>query len=252
MIKLTLVAYYGIKQEELNRIIKYCSQVLKNSLLSDYYHSYSSNQIHATLVGLECFVESGKMVNNNLFKKYGRMIPARPGLLPNIIYEVLPLTFRVGGFHQDNILFKSAGLSPYERMFHINRSTNQIVVMGWPHTNELFFDRALAGLRTIIETKCNISHKYEDDNDLYFVLGTINSSSVGEQVGIETELLQIEKTCREYLLNNPEEIILNKENLSLVSYSTTDLAESTSEIFAIETAEEKINELIKNFDHKKK
>ncbi|MFQ6054650.1 MAG: hypothetical protein ACE5J3_01545 [Methanosarcinales archaeon] len=81
------------------------------------------------------------------------------------------------------------GKTPYELSFQVQLATSKLTLIGWPHKNLNFTDkRMLWDLRHEIETKCNIKHKYENDNDLFMVLGEIK----GLQLLTDSELEELE------------------------------------------------------------
>lgn len=234
MNNLTLVAYYGQKQETLNGLFTSCIESISKSTIADFFVPYSSSQIHATIIGLEWFEDSGRSINRNHYLKYKRKSRLKFNLLPEILNKAFPQTIRIGGFSDTFSDFTSFGRIPYERSFQIHRTTNKVILIGWPHSSGNFQKESLAHLRSTMERKCNISHKYPRDNDLYFVLGKIRKPNMVKESHFEQSLQNIEDIIRAQLCRNPIDLTIDKENLSFVSYSTEDLNESTSRVFPLE------------------
>jgi hypothetical protein len=245
MNSLTLVAYYGQKKDPLLRLIDSCLQSINESSIGGYFIPYTHNQIHATIIGLEWFVDAGIIVNQYYFKLTGKKESIMSDTFPEVIDEAFPISIRYGGFSPDYTSFRSLGKIPYERSFQIHRSSNKVILIGWPNINGDFRKKSLADLRSSIETKCKIAHKYRDDNDLYFVLGEIKKPVKIDATGFEQLLIRAEKSIRKLLSAESVNITLHKENLSLVSYSTEDLNEMTSIVFPFETHSKNLSQLIK-------
>lgn len=244
MNNLTLVAYYGQKPEPLKSLLNSCIESISKSSIANFYIPYSSNQIHATIIGLEWFEDSGRFINKNFHIKYGKKARLKFDLLPNILDRVFPLSIRIGGFSDTFSGFMSFGKIPYERSFQIHRATNKLILIGWPHITGNFQKESLAKLRSTLEKKCNIAHKYPWDNDLYFVLGDIRKPDMIEEYQFEHSLIQMEEIIRTQLCREPIDFTLDKKNLSFVSYSSPDLNESTSRFFPFELYCQDINRLL--------
>ncbi len=244
MSKLSLVAFYGQKPELLTGIINVCLQEMCKSPIARWFVPYSNTQMHATIIGLEWLMRSSEIINRNYFQLFGKKEGIIAENFPAIINKVFPLNIRLGGFNQTNNDFQSFGKTPFERSFLIDRKTHKVILMGWPHEDGNFQNKSLAGLRSKMEKKCKIAHKYSNDNDFYLVLGKLHFPGKGIKNKFENLLIETEKSLRDLVHKNPVDIRLEKDNLSFVSYSTTDLYEQTSEIFPLESYYSKIDHLI--------
>lgn len=243
MNNLTLVAYYRQKSEPLLSLINSCLDTINESSIAEYFIPYPVTQIHATIIGMEWITIAGKPVNKNYYQLSAKKNELITAEFAEIIDNTFPIEIQIGGFNKEYDDFKSQGKHPYERSFQINQETNKVILIGWPHNSGSFQRRTLADLRTTLKKKCNIAHKYKHDNDLYFVLGEVKKPKEITEINFTESLTQTEMSIRDLLSKNSNNIRLNIENLSLVSYSTPDLSKSSSEVYSFKQYYRKIEQL---------
>ena len=225
MEKETLIALYGEKPTVMQKLICEINQLINGSLPESIYKPYDPDQVHATLTGLESVVLDGKAVNKNILEKKGVKAVMDFSDVKDIVKNYFPMVIRFGGFSAGDSPFLSRAARPYERSFQLNTPTNQAVLMGWPHTKMDFSQHRLLNLRRELEQRCNIGHKYDEDNDFYLVLGRLEGRSKNFP---EPELRQLENTIRDYLFKNPVDIKIN--SLMRVHYIDSRLPVQSTEI----------------------
>lgn len=244
MNNLTLVAFYGKKPKPLISLINSCLYSLHKSPIARYFIPYTLYQIHATIIGLEFFYYSGRFVNNNYYNQHQKKTSIKSDNFPKLIDETFPVTIRIGGFNETYYGFTSFEKTPYERTFHINRTTSKVILIGWPFQQENPQVKILSELRSNFENECNIAHKYHNDKDLFFVLGKLSFPPEIEESTFDRWIKQTEEEIRDQLSNKSFDIILKKENLSFVSYISTDLNELTSTTFQLKSYYKNVRRLI--------
>jgi hypothetical protein len=242
MHNLTLVAFYGQKHSPLKELIESCHQMISKSPLGKWIIPYATSQIHATLTGLEWFEQKGKPVNTNYFHKHGKPTPMIMDQFSDILNETFPLSIRFGGFSEKWDDFRSSGKKPFERSFVIDRITQKAMIIGWPVYDGKFQKRKLEELRNQLEAKCNISHKYSDDNDLYLVLGDIRIPDIDNALA-ENLMNSVEREIRDWFFHHPFQMIISREDLSFVRYKTSELPRKTSQVYPYVRSEKDILKL---------
>ena len=116
---------------------------------------------------------------------------------------------------------------PYERSFQIHQASGKVTLVGWPHVGGDFGPRLLEGLRQDLAEMCNIEHKYDGDNDLYLVLGTVEPSAAA--AGAPT----VETAGRDHLLRHPLDIELELAEVVIVRYDEETLDPVSTAAYAV-------------------
>jgi hypothetical protein len=214
----TVVALYGEKPAGLTNFIVTLQERL-GSKLGPAFAPYASAQVHATLVGLEGDRSqvTGELLNRNHAELRGeqRVMNVERVLTRIASSAAFPLTVRIGGFEPDvDYSFASRGQHPYRRSFSIQG--RDAVAMGWPWM-EGAVSTALAALRRELECE-GVLHKYHatpeaSDNDFFFVLGRVDRSRLDEAT-----LAAVAEELRELMARAPLELLVEPEDLTMVSY----------------------------------
>jgi hypothetical protein len=225
---LTLVAYLYNKPEALSDYIRKCNGLINNFGLADYYEPLALNQIHATIIGLEMVFADGTMYNRNYFEKHNLRKSIDLMGMQEVFESNFPMSIIFGGFYPEYTPFLSVGKSPYERSFTADIKSQKVVMMGWPHVANNFNVKTILNLRNRIEEHCYIAHKYKEDNDLYMVLGTLNSNSIDSK-----EVNELNYSVRQYMAQNPLDLSLTIDDIYLVRYSDIHFPEETTEIYPL-------------------
>lgn len=223
----TLVSHYGIKAKPFSGIIQHCQNML-SELLPDAFRPYELEQVHGTIVGLEGYRKGQGIINAHFkaLRQEERNIRWLE-LLNFLRSERFPdFKVRIGGFrHERDYGFLSQHSHPYLRSFSIRN--NIAVAMGWPIDGSGFPD-ILDQLRRRFN-EFNVLHRWhrtpdEIDNDLYFVLGRVDSSQLNH-----SSIVAVEHRMRLFLSEQSEMIIpINNSVLSIVRYLDTQLPRQTS------------------------
>lgn len=241
---LTLVAFYGPKRAELKSLIGSLKGKLA-SKLGPAFEPYYDTQVHATIVGLEGRRIGRKVLNTNYMELRGlaRFMDLR-GLVRLLGAKSERLfTVQIGRFRKDlTYPFASRGQDPYCRSFGVR---GRIAVgMGWP-VEDGTYPMHLEKLRRSLN-KCGILHKYHQladqlDNDLFFVLGRIDRRKVSKSAK-----KRLQKAMREYMAKELDEqqLVVRRQDLSIVAYSETTLNPRQSAVYSLESFEKHIDEAI--------
>jgi hypothetical protein len=252
MKQFSLVAFYGSKPPELNYILNECARIIFTSGLETCISFYDTDQMHATLTGLEKLEGEQECINRNLYLKTGLKKEMKPDRLAGILSGFLPKKIQFGGFNNKYRGFLSSGKTPYERSFHINRQTGKLVLMGWLHNDQSFETQVLNDLRNRFESECNIAHKYTNDNDLYIVIGDLNfknhRSEKEEREGLQL-IEKLETKMRNFLVRNPHHIELSTKNVSFVEYDDIRLPPDTTMIYPFIRSYGQITGRLKNSEN---
>ncbi|MFC1861327.1 hypothetical protein ACFLYL_03545 [Chloroflexota bacterium] len=227
----TLVAYYRSKPQLLKNILQYCIQKIDEKL-SGLFFPYEIDQIHATIVGLECSSTSKGFQNTN-FKR--NMDQARYiDFLALITYlkgtSIFPIDIQIGGYKPSESVLTVQKQSLYVRSFSVNNDGN-IVMLGWAMKNQVD-QNTIDELRRKMQD-FGILHKYyynpEDvDNNLYFVLGKIPQDFIRNNQNYQEDISLLENDIRNYLSENPIIIPINQEYLSIIFYYRTQFPLNTT------------------------
>ncbi len=232
MRQVTLVSFYGRKNKPLADLIQGCSEFILRSPLERLYRPYHIDQIHGTLLGMEKMAGYAEHYNANLWAETSNKVEMDFTQLLHVLGEHLPMAVQFGGFPRSFTGFESFGRSPYERSFQIQWKTGRFTLVGWPHKDGNFTTRRyLNELRDEIERKCNIRHKYREDNDLFMVLGEIvlpGSMAEEERARFKDISLTIEMAVRDYIVDNKIDVNIDVDAVSVVQYDVETLSlEST-------------------------
>ncbi len=221
----TLVALYGPKEKNFQHFIQNIWNLIKQSPLHQYFKPYQLPQIHATIIGLEKFVEEGKIYNANIWKKKGRKQEMNFEGFIDTFNSFFPMTIQFGGFEETYDAFRSLDQKAFIRSFQINETTGQLVLIGWPINKKTGkVENQLLLLRDSLFFKHQILHKYQKDNDFFLVLGHLD----GDQE-FKEEILRLNETIRRYLLKNPIQFTVTDKDLSIVQYEKETLEIASSQ-----------------------
>ena len=224
----TLVALYGAKPPAIAALIRELQDIIASELGSGF-EPYASEQVHATLIGLESARDDPR-VNRNRFERDGTAEPMDLAGYLRWLREgdALPFAVQLGGFADRDYPFESQGKRPYLRSFSLQGEF--AVLMGWPvemaarpeggNPNDVAgeFPRCLERIRRAGEAY-GIVHRYHIDpsgfdDDFYLRLGTLVPDRVDDG-----SRQQIEANLREQLAARPAlRIRVGPEDLSLVAY----------------------------------
>ncbi|MBZ5619610.1 MAG: hypothetical protein LAQ69_12940 [Acidobacteriia bacterium] len=241
MKQVTLVSLYGQKRKELAEFAQRCTDIIATSPLRRVFRPYRLEQIHGTLVGMEKLVGYSDHYNANQWAKsnYQRVL-MNFGPLFGIVRQHFPLAFQFGGFPKVFTQFDSFGRSPYERSFQVQWASNRVTVIGWPHRNGDFTGtRLLARFRDDVACKCGIRHKYDNDNDLFMVLGEIadlTSFTDDEVATLNHESKQVEDAVRDSLQDHKTEMTVEPDDVLVVQYEKETLPLDTTIAYRITDA----------------
>jgi hypothetical protein len=240
MKQVTLVAFYGQKRGDLEKLIKECWKLIDKSKFRKVFEPYHINQVHGTIVGMGKLIGFDNLFNANSWQSSGDKKIMDYNNFISTVKSYLPIKIRFGGFDESYESFKSFGKSPYERSFQIQRPTSRVTLIGWPYDDKNFTEkRILCDLRQDIETKCKIKHKYPDDNDFFMVLGEIKGIQLltdSEITSLETESRLLEESIRKYLENNPIDVDITDEQVFLVQYDKETLPLDSTNAYCIQNA----------------
>lgn len=223
---LTLVCHYGVKPAPLAELLGQLVELLRERW-GNAFEPYALSQMHATLIGLELDLVDGALVNRWFWQHRGEQRTPDAERLAELVDTTpcLPFRARFGGFFADaRYPFSSRGQHPHQRMFQVQG--DQVVLLGWPERAGTF-PRTLAELRHAFEA-VHVLHKYHADplsladNDLFLVLGHLDRIRV-----TPTGAQAVEFEAREFLANQPTWVDVDRNALTLVSYSDPRLPEGS-------------------------
>jgi len=238
MKQISMVSLYGQKRGDLERLIKKCWEMISVSIFRRVFEPYHINQIHGTIIGMEKLIGFDDPFNANIWQVSGNKVTMMYAELLNIIARHLPMTIRFGGFDKDYKEFTSFGKTPYERSFQVQWPTFKFTLIGWPHKDLNFTSKQILwDPRHEIETRCNIKHKYENDNDLFMVLGGIEGLQLltdSELDELKSKSASLEETVREYLRKNPVDVEITAEQVFLAQYSRETLSLDSTNVYCIQ------------------
>ena len=227
MKQLSLVAFYGEKDGPLAGLLDHCRSAVAGSPLGRSFGAYDGAQVHATIVGMEC-LPGEPLANRNAWSKRGVRARMDFSRLREVVGRRLPMSIRFGGFGPDDGRFRSQGRVPFERSFQIHRASGKVTLVGWPHEQGNYASRLLEQLRGDLSRSCNLEHKYDGDNDLYLVLGVMESAAA-----TESDASAIESVIRDYLAHNPFDVRLALADTSIACYADETLDPRTTRVHAL-------------------
>jgi hypothetical protein len=234
--QLTLISLYGPKPASLSNLIMRCSEIIQESKFRRIFKPYHPHQIHGTFFGMEKIIGFPECFNANIWIHTGRREPMNFLPLRETVMRYLPMSVRFGGFGKTFHGFKSLGKFPYERSFQVQRTTNKVTLIGWPHRNDEFSPSLLTALRSDVATKCNIRHKYDDDNDLFLVIGEIAGLqflSDSERKEIMNTASTLEENVREFLENIRIDVEIGSDRVFIARYDKESLPLDSTEVHCI-------------------
>ncbi len=243
---LTLVAYYGPKEDGEVRGLIETAQGLLREALKTAFDSYDIEQVHGTIVGLEGTRVGNLVINTNFVRRRQSLKAFSLQRAIEIAGSMPQFDIRIGGFKDGTAYpFTSRGLHPYLRSFSIQGDI--AVAMGWPVDGDRF-PLHLDRLRKKF-TAANALHAYHSalddiDNDFYFVLGRIKRSEVSD---LALQLLQ--EKMRDALAElDPVGIRIDKSCLRIVAYSDARLPSGECQAFSLEDAARNVANLVALYD----
>lgn len=196
------------------------------------------HQIHGTFFGMEKLIGFSECFNANIWTNTGRIEAMNFKPLRETVLQYLPMMVRFGGFGKTFNGFKSFGKFPYERSFQVQWTTNKVTLIGWPHRNGEFSpNQLLKTLRSEVASKCNIRHKYHDDNDLFLVIGEIvglQFLSDSERKKLKDTALNLEKKARKFLENNSIDVEIGSDQVFIARYGIETLPLDSTDVYCIQ------------------
>lgn len=228
--QLSLVAYYGNKPASLRRLVMELQAYLQ-ARLGQAFRPYQLDQVHATVIGLECVFEQGAFYSEWYRQNRGSREPVDfGGLLSQLAREPLDFKIRFGGFRAEREYgFLSRWAHPFQRSFSFQG--NMAVVVGWPVKGEAVTDHFFQ-LRQSFESY-SLCHKWHkdgyQDNDCYLVLGKFEAGGVPEE-----QLRQISRDLQEMLAKKIHLIPFNRDALSIVVYENMELPLESTRVFPLD------------------
>lgn len=227
MKQITLVALYGEKASDLNKMILRITEMIQHSAVGQVFRPYDLKQIHGTIVGMEKLTGYSACYNSNIWNTHGEKIPMDFSGLHPILSGNFPIDIQFGGFNQDSKDFSSFGKSPYERSLQIQWATNRVTLIGWPHRDGDYSNSMqLSNLRQSLSETCRINHKYQRDNDFFMSIGEIaplSSLPAEKKEALFKAGMEVEREIRDYLASNAINIHLDLDDLSIAQYQLTTL-----------------------------
>jgi hypothetical protein len=244
---LTLVAFHGSKPGPLIELV----DALQTALLSELgsaFSAYATEQVHATILGLEGWRVGAEAFNAHMEKVSAGSAAMDLRSLLNFVQSASPFQIRIGGFTPaGRYPFTSRGMHPYLRSFAINGSS--AVMMGWPVAG-VSFPMTLDSLRRDCR-KYNVLHKYylkegDIDNDLFLVLGRVDRSLVSDE---KADCVQ--GRLRQLLAGRkPLDLPVLADDFSVVAYTDPQLPIASSVRYSLPDALTRVGELMQLYcDH---
>ena len=241
MKQLTLISLYGKKPANLSDLILRCTEFIQESKLQRVFKPYHMHQIHGTFFGMEKLIGFSECFNANIWTNTGKKEAMNFKLLRETVLQYLPMTVRFSGFGKTFNGFKSFGKYPYERSFQVQWTTNKVTLIGWPHRNDEFSPRMLLKtLRSEVASKCNIRHKYHDDNDLFLVIGEIAGMqflSDSERRELKTTASNLEEKARIFLESQVVDVEIGSDQVFFARYGIESLPLDSTDIYCINNPE---------------
>jgi hypothetical protein len=228
--QLSLVAFYGAKDRDLWGRIRACQRAIRSGLPPGTFSAYAAKQVHATIAGMERLDGRLPPIARNAWRarKVESVMDFRP--LREVVARNLPLAIRIGGFARSARGFTSRGETPHARSFQIQLAAGRATLIGWPHEAGDFGRRRLAALRADLARSCRIEHKYDDDNDLFFVLGTL----AGDTADVAPAAARVEREVRDGLAAHPLQLELTLERVHVACYESESLDPRSTRAYPID------------------
>jgi hypothetical protein len=241
MKQLSLISLYGQKPPSLASLITRCSEFIQESGFGHIFRPYHLHQIHGTLFGMETLTGSPEWFNANIWSHTGRKEAMNFETLRETVMPYLPMTVRFGGFGKTWNGFTSFGKIPYERSFQVQWTANKVTLIGWPHRKGEFSPSPpLDNLRRDAAAKCNMRHKYDDDNDLFLVLGEITGLEIlpdSQRREIKSAASRLEEKVRKFLEKNLIDVEIGYDQVFLARYGKESLPLDSTDVYCISKPE---------------
>ncbi|PHN08103.1 hypothetical protein [Flavilitoribacter nigricans] len=232
--QLSLVAYYGNKPASLRRLVTDLQSQLQLRL-GRFFRPYQMDQVHATVIGLECITDGLKCYSRWYRENREALRPVDfTGFLSHLMKRPPKLKIRMGGYRSgQDYGFLSRGDHPYSRSFSFQGTT--AVVVGWPAgrmAGKLVYTDSFYQLRRSFEAY-HLCHKWHKDgyrdNDCYLVLGKIKPDALPEE-----ELQQISRDLQQMLAQREILFPLDGQMLTIVAYENAELPLETTRVLSLE------------------
>jgi hypothetical protein len=238
MKQVTLVAFYGQKRQNFRNLINAIFSEIEQSPLGSNFEPYQMNQIHGTLVGMEKMAGSEEFYNFNIWEKEGRKEEMNFKHIYSNVALFFPVNIQFGGFNEDYKGFSSLGGIPFNRTFEISWTSKKVILIGWSMAEgKKVADKKLLEARETLQDQHNIRPKMDNDNDLYMVIGEFQNLELLPEKALATlkeSGKKLERSIRNKLAENKEELILSTEDLFYVQYESRTLDYNTSKAWSIE------------------
>ena len=254
--QVTVTALIRNKPEPFVEFLKECG-TRATDVLGTAFRPYDvSQQVHATLVGLERVVDpDGGYLNRNISRH--REVEAEMdfgGLIKHFRNCVLfPIRIRIGGFADQDYSFTSRNRRPFDRSFTIQptraedgTTAENLVVIGWPVRDvgparpsdeageaDWEYPGTLDELRRGAD-QFNVLHAYHEvetdvDNDFFFRLGRIDDTDC-VPLDAKQELLE---SMRLWLSrHNPVIVEVGLSDVYVTQYKSAELPPEDGETVA--------------------
>jgi hypothetical protein len=245
--QVTVISLYGEKKREFATLIAQCQQTVTEAV-GNAFQPYKTEQIHATVIGLER--QSGTALGNRNFAGFrNRSLAMNLDGFRRYLCECghLPFEVQIGGFQDRQYPFTSRKLRPFDRSFSIQG--DKVVVMGWPirgepvsipptapeafmHENRIY-PPTLDEIRHAAQS-FGILHSWhrtvtDVDNDLFFRIGLIDPKSL--PLGAVRTL---EQRIREHLASERPLIFeITSKDIFIAAYQDDTLPLSSTRVWPI-------------------
>ncbi len=240
----TIAAFYGQKPSAFVAFLNDIRRIIANAPIGSSFRPYTDAQVHTTLMGLERRITSTGIYNLNLYqstREERRMqIAGCVSLIETWIQEI---KIRFGGFDQADDRFLSWNQRPYLRTFGIHKSTDKVVLNGWPvveKDGEHQISDGIWQLRSQLCQRHHMQHKYHrfQDNDVFMVLGDFPDpypiSSRASQRFIDDREI-IERHVQTFLSrSSPYYLDLTLDDIRLIRYRDPSLPPDQTHSWPVE------------------
>jgi hypothetical protein len=246
MRQLSIIAFYGQKEERLLSLIKVCQKKVAE-IPGIRFQPYKIHQIHGTIVSLARVADTKLNLYMSKYRNRQENMDFS-GLLSFIrVGGHFPFQVQIGGFQSREYPFTSLGQRPYDRTFQINQG--KIVIIGWTIRGRPLMSPALKAIDFVQEARIypntlddirrafqsfNVLHKYHSnptdiDNDFYFRIGTLDSTSITAEA-----LEEVQNSIRAYLASvEPIVLDITLADVQVASYENEELSTDSTEVWSI-------------------
>lgn len=209
---LSLVAYYGNKDDNLSTLIRKL-QTLTSRMLGDAFKPRPQEDVHATIIGL--FDPTLRRVAGFGGPPESKALVAYLAHVHDVLGEARP-SLRLGGYDEgQHYAFSSRGEHLAQRSMSV--TSDQVLVIGWPWLQSGGPVPLLHELRRDAENY-DMRHKYlrspeAFDADAYLVLGDIEPPGVGPQ-----QQLDLRRAGRDFMRAHLTGCTLGPSDLWVVAH----------------------------------